>query len=281
MRWPEEAALYIKLFAVLALLGVSPAFAADPPIPCTPVAGPAAPGPSSARLSRRPLGTHCAPFGFHEYLPPDYGTAPSGSPLIIVLEGSGHLGNGTTQLHLVVENGPGFLISQDQWPNDRPFVVLVPQNGGSSATCNSTTQLKAVIAHAKANYLIDPNRIYLSGLSCGANRAWSYIAEESDREIAAIVPIEGNGIDAWNQGGCRMGRVAIWAFHNEFDKNRRTPLAGSKTPIDGINDCTGAHEEARLTIYPVDGHDAWTRTYDGSAGHDIYRWMLQHSRSTR
>jgi len=30
----------------------------------------------------------------------------------------------------------------------------------------------------------------------------------------------------------------------------------------------------KLTIYPGVGHDSWTRTYDGSAGHDIYTWML-------
>lgn len=263
---------------LLMLLGSNLAFAADRETACAPIVAPVAQGPSSTRLTRRPLNTNCAPFGYYEYLPPDYGAAHSGSPLIIVLGGSGMLGNGTTQLNAVIRVGPGLLISQDRWPDDRPFVVLIPQDGGSSTTCTSTTQLKTVIAHAKANYLIDPKRIYLTGLSCGAIRSWAYLAEESNSEVAAIVPIEGNGIAAWETAGCSLGTVAIWAFHNEFDKNRYTPLTGSAKPIKRINSCASPHEEALLTIYPVEGHDAWTSTYDGSAGHDVYGWMLTHEK---
>lgn len=264
---------------LLTLLGSGSAFAADRTTTCTPIVIPVPQGPSSTRLTRRPLNVQCAPFGYYEYLPPDYGTARAGSPLIIMLGGSGHLGNGTTQLDLVIGGGPGLLISQDRWPDDRPFVVLIPQDGGPSSTCASTTQLKAVIAHAKQNYLIDPKRIYLTGLSCGAIRSWAYVAEEINSEVAAIVPIEGNGISAWSSAGCRLGSVAIWAFHKEFDKNRHTPLAGSATPINGLNRCDSPHKEALLTVYPVEGHDAWTRTYDGSAGHDIYEWMLTHMKN--
>jgi hypothetical protein len=35
-----------------------------------------------------------------------------------------------------------------------------------------------------------------------------------------------------------------------------------------------------LTVYPDADHfenDAWTRTYDLSAGHDIYAWLLEHT----
>ena len=31
-----------------------------------------------------------------------------------------------------------------------------------------------------------------------------------------------------------------------------------------------------MTIYPGVGHDSWTRTYDGSAGHDVFGWMLSY-----
>jgi hypothetical protein len=32
--------------------------------------------------------------------------------------------------------------------------------------------------------------------------------------------------------------------------------------------------DVRLTVYPRTDHDAWSRTYDLSAGHDIYAWLL-------
>jgi hypothetical protein len=33
-------------------------------------------------------------------------------------------------------------------------------------------------------------------------------------------------------------------------------------------------QDAQFTLYAGVGHDAWTRTYDLSAGHDIYTWLL-------
>jgi hypothetical protein len=38
-------------------------------------------------------------------------------------------------------------------------------------------------------------------------------------------------------------------------------------------------DQLELTIYPDADHDAWSRTYDLSAGHDIYAWLLQHERN--
>ena len=39
--------------------------------------------------------------------------------------------------------------------------------------------------------------------------------------------------------------------------------------------------DVRLTVYPGVGHDpdAWDPTYDLSAGHDIYTWLLEHDNS--
>ena len=48
-------------------------------------------------------------------------------------------------------------------------------------------------------------------------------------------------------------------------------------PIDEIQTCEGTDAELELTVYPNADHDAWTRTYDLSAGHDIYAWMLEHT----
>jgi hypothetical protein len=34
----------------------------------------------------------------------------------------------------------------------------------------------------------------------------------------------------------------------------------------------------KKTIYPGVGHNSWDRTYDGSAGHDVFEWLLQFTR---
>ena len=49
-------------------------------------------------------------------------------------------------------------------------------------------------------------------------------------------------------------------------------------PIAEIQACEGPDAiELELTVYPNADHDAWTRTYDLTAGHDIYAWMLEHT----
>ena len=96
---------------------------------------------------------------------------------------------------------------------------------------------------------------------------------------AAVVPICGNGIDAWNQRGCLLGNMPMWAFHGDADGT--IPVQGSIVPLTGVAACTSpVAADARLTIYPGVGHDSWTATYNLSAGHDIYAWLLTHRRTT-
>jgi predicted peptidase len=94
-----------------------------------------------------------------------------------------------------------------------------------------------------------------------------------------VVPICGNGIDAWNQRGCLLGNMPMWAFHGDADGT--IPVQGSIVPVTGVAGCTSpVAADARLTIYPGVGHDSWTATYNLSAGHDIYAWFLTHRRTT-
>jgi len=89
------------------------------------------------------------------------------------------------------------------------------------------------------------------------------------------VLIAGHATDAFAQAGCALGRVPIWAFHGGTDST--VPKIHIVTPITGLKASTDpAPVDVRLTIYPRTDHDAWSRTYDLSAGHDIYAWLLGH-----
>ncbi len=234
---------------------------------------PASDQASSLRQQARPLGTTAAGQGFFEYLPAGYSDTQQ-YPLLIFVHGLGENGDGRGQLDLVAKNGPPRLIAQDQWSNALPFVVLSPQN--SDGGCTRSSRIRDLITFAQANYAINSKRIYLTGLSCGAIGSWNYAANELNAQIAAMVPIAGDGRGAFVRAGCDLGTVPIWAFHGDGD-NIVSPN-GSIVPIEGLEACPTPPVDARLTLYPGVGHNSWRRTYDLSAGHDIYQWLLSYRR---
>lgn len=38
--------------------------------------------------------------------------------------------------------------------------------------------------------------------------------------------------------------------------------------------CPQPGEDQQFTLYPTVGHDAWTQTFNLSAGHGIHAWLL-------
>jgi hypothetical protein len=228
-------------------------------------------GPSSTRLVARPLGSTEAASGFYEYLPPGY-SEDVAWPLLVFTHGVGENGDGGDDLDRLLGSGIPDLIDGDAWPNDRPFVVLMPQHAGDG--CPSAEEIQATITYGIESYAIDPRYVYLTGLSCGAIGAWRYLAANLDSQIAAMVPIAGDGRNAWQQRGCELGRVAIWGFHGDADPT--VSVEGTNVPLDGLAACPQPPAlPSQKTIYPGVGHNSWSRTYDLSAGHDIYAWMLQ------
>src|SRR5258706_15019118 len=89
-------------------------------------------GPSKARQTPRPINMPYAKNGYWEYLPPGYGDGTK-RPLLVFWHGVGEDGSGSlADLNKVIVHGPPKLINLNQWPSDRPFVVLSPQHGPSN-----------------------------------------------------------------------------------------------------------------------------------------------------
>lgn len=263
---------------------------------------------SSERLTAHPRDERGAPLGFYEYLPPGDGSGEP-PPLLVFVHGLGQSGDGTARgLDALVATGIPQLVHNDMWPASRPFVVLAPQHDAPSdeahyqqceegptwgpcvlaiqhelghpqdgSLCMTATELHDFIAWAIDSYEVDPERVYLTGLSCGAFASFEYVAEYGAAQIAAMVVIAGDGRPAWAAAGCELGQVAIWGFHGDADED--ITHAGTVDPITSLQECPEPpRREVALTVYSGADHDSWTQTYDLSAGHDIYEWLLRYTR---
>ena len=113
---------------------------------------------------------------------------------------------------------------------------------------------------------VDPDRVYLTGLSMGGIWTYGWAIQHPER-FAAIAPVCG----LWDPAdACRLKDVPVWAFHGAQDPV--VPLEGDQGMIDAIKACGG---DARLTVYLYTGHDSWNQAY---ADPELYTWLLQQRR---
>ena len=154
------------------------------------------------------------------------------------------------------------------------------RNHASPAFCTTPDEVHDFIAYAVAHYNVDPERIYVTGLSCGAFGIWEYLAKYGDEQVAAAVPIAGDGRPAWATAGCGLGSVADLGLPRRDRRCRRS--RGSIEPMTNLAGCPGVPaDRARLTVYPDLTHDGWDQAYSGSLGDDIYTWMLGSMKPSR
>ena len=192
------------------------------------------------------------------YLPKDYERKPSW-PLLLFLHGKGERGD---NLELVKKHGPPKLIAAGK---TLPFIVVAPQCPSSQSW--ESFELTALLDGIVEKYKVDQDRIYVTGLSMGGFGTWALAARTPGR-FAAILPVCGGGDPSQAE---RIAGIPAWAFHG--GKDEVVPLATSQKMIDALKKTGG---NAKFTVYPKAGHDAWTETY---ANPQVYEWLLQQKRT--
>jgi predicted peptidase len=193
---------------------------------------------------------------------------------MVFWHGIGENGSGSaTDLANVAHNGPPALIRSNQWPNTRPFIVLSPQHSGSG--CPAASEMQAFITYGIANYNVDPKRVYLTGLSCGAMGSAGYLATYGTAKLAASLLIAGNIQTAYNAQGCNLvTNMGLWVVHGDADET--VSINGDNAAMPLLQACS-PRKDVRYTVIAGANHmQSWTRTYDGSQG-DVYAWMLGFS----
>ncbi len=191
------------------------------------------------------------------YLPDGYYRSSGRWPLILTLHGRGESGDDSD---LVRRQG---LPRRVEEKGGLPFVIVAPQSPDWAWNVGALDRL---LDEVLKRYRVDAGRVYLVGNSMGGNGTWDLAAHNPER-FAAIAPICGRGNLASVE---RLRGVPTWAFHGADD--RVVPLEQSERMVKALKQAGG---DARLTVYPGVGHDAWTPTY---ANPSFYEWLLQHRR---
>ena len=204
--------------------------------------------------------TIVADYQYTLQFPADYDDTEQ-LPLMVFLHGSGERGD---NLDLVRVHGPWKFLEAN--PSYR-FIVLAPQCKQGSVW--DPYQLDLLVDEIVAQYPVDSDRIYLTGLSMGGFGALDLAMLRPER-YAAIAPVCGAS-NLHRLAAQKLKDIPAWIFHGAMDNvvpyELSARLAQTLQEMDA---------DVQFTGYPLTAHDAWTETYLDQA---LYDWFLQYRRS--
>lgn len=198
------------------------------------------------------------------YKPPgfdDPAHAETRWPLMVYLTGA------LTTGHDVTRQPDGDPPEEIEKGRDFPMVIVSPMTPTFGERWNPAVVI-GLIDEVIALYRVDPDRVYLSGTSVGANGIWSTAITYPER-IAALLSVSGWGSP---RGVERMRDVPVWAFHGALDFVVWSPFHKRMARAH-----RAAGGQTRWTTIPWRCHNIWSCVY---ARQDIYDWLLAQ-RKTR
>ena len=205
------------------------------------------------------------------FVPPGY-KQDTQYPLVLWLHGAG--GAGTDNRAQISADQ---ILGTHTWTKPQnqtkyPTFVLVPQsptNWVSSGIDRLSPELSmalSILDAVRAEFKIDPGRIYVAGQSDGGIGTWNVIVQRPNL-FAAAIPLCGGGDSSRVS---RIAKMPIWAFHGGRDKV--ISAAESRKMINALNKAGG---HPRYTEYGNVAHDVWTRAF---AEPELVDWLFGQRR---
>ncbi len=207
-------------------------------------------------------------------------------PAILFLHGAGEGGNDAL---LPTEYQVGSAIRRN--PGHYPGLVVFPQIPRKSAWTSADIKFALkVLSQARRNYSLDPDRIYLTGVSSGASAAWTALCLSPKRFAAALIVcgfipglrrtmvappdsatiVTGGDGDPLNLLATLARDIPIWIFHGDVDPV--FPVANARSIAATLKDRGG---KVRYTELAGFGHDVWDVAYYSEMVAD---WLFSQSR---
>ena len=197
-------------------------------------------------------------YAYCVYVPVDYSQERS-YPLILFLHGSGERGDdGFKQIEVGL---PRLIRTKRLRP--RALIVMPQCRRGKSWSGEMAQLALRCVEKTAAEYRIDPERLYLTGLSLGGAGTWLLGSALSER-FAALVPVCGFGDPGKAE---KLAKIPTWVFHGADDD--RVPVEKSREMVKAIRDAGG---DIRYTEYPGVTHNCWDRAYSDP---ELFRWLFK------
>lgn len=203
-------------------------------------------------------------------------------PLVVFLHGAGERGDDN---RLQLKYLP-LQMAEREWRERFPCYLLAPQcptgkwwarlgkqpapaGDEPAPLAPELTAVEQMLESVLAEFPIDEDRVYLTGLSMGGFGSWHWAAVRPER-FAAVVPICGGGDP---RTAPRLVKLPLWAVHGGADPV--VPVARSREMIEALKAAGGAPHYTELDGV---GHDSWTPAYGDPAG--VLAWMFSQRRAS-
>jgi predicted esterase len=230
----------------------------------------------------RTIELHGIVYHFQIYLPEQWRRDDRKPwPVILFLHGRGERGSeGMWQTQV------GLPQAVRDHPERWPFVIIMPQCPLPSFWTDPEMMAMAMatLDRETAEFHLDPQHTYLTGLSMGGYGSWE-LARLYPHRWAAVAIMAGGVFwsyapERWQEAATlpaeyahALGHTAVWLFHGSED-NIVNPRQ-SELMYDAEKASGG---RVRLWIYQGLKHDCWTRAYNEP---ELPRWLLTHRSEPR
>lgn len=198
-------------------------------------------------------------------------------PLVLFLHGAGERGSDNA---LQLKHGASVFLKPEvrekyecfvvapQCPSEQKWTDIDWKNGGAvpSEASGPTRLTLAALDGLTKEFGVDPERLYVTGLSMGGYGTWDHICRSPER-WAGAVPICGGGD---KKSAARAKGVAVWAFHGDADD--AVPVERTREMIEALR-AAGAHP--LYSEYPGIRHDSWTQAYQEP---ELLPWLFAQRR---
>lgn len=229
-----------------------------------------------ARSFRSPGGLR---LRYRLFRPPEYDPEKK-YPLIVFLHGSSGAGTdnrkqltGSRRYGVelwssaeVQAEHPAFILAPQADPAQAPTWVRLWRAGQPDPMRAEPLEMVVdLIRELGHEFSLDPDRVYLTGMSMGGFGTWIGISRYPDL-FAAALPMCGGG----DPTHVVETEAAVWAFHGKAD--RVVPVRRSREMVEALRK---AGKEPRYSEYSGVGHQVWKRAFEEP---ELVDWLFEQRR---